>query len=85
MTGRNHHANGMAAITELATGYPGYNGIVPFENGMLSEILLEHGYATVMVGPEGQSGRSWPGRRSDGREPVVVVALAWKPQASAHS
>jgi len=24
VTGRNHHANGMAAITELATGYPGY-------------------------------------------------------------
>lgn len=26
VTGRNHHANGMAAITELATGFPGYNG-----------------------------------------------------------
>jgi hypothetical protein len=23
LTGRNHHANGMAAITELASGYPG--------------------------------------------------------------
>ena len=39
VTGRNHHANGMAAITELATGYPGYNGLIPFENGMLSEML----------------------------------------------
>lgn len=29
VTGRNHHANGMAAITELASGYPGYNGVVP--------------------------------------------------------
>ena len=36
VTGRNHHANGMACITELATGYPGYNGVMPFENGMLS-------------------------------------------------
>lgn len=50
VTGRNHHANGMACITELATGYPGYNGIIPMENGMLSEILLEHGYSTFMIG-----------------------------------
>ncbi|HET6713328.1 MAG TPA: arylsulfatase [Actinomycetota bacterium] len=50
ITGRNHHSNGMAAVTELATGYPGYNGVVPFENGMLPEMLLEHGYSTFMVG-----------------------------------
>ena len=50
VTGRNHHSNGMACITELATGYPGYNGVMPFENGMLSEMLLEHGYSTFMVG-----------------------------------
>ena len=50
VTGRNHHANGMAAITELATGFPGYNGTMPFENGVLSEILVEHGYSTFMVG-----------------------------------
>jgi arylsulfatase A-like enzyme len=49
-TGRNHHSNGMACITELATGYPGYNGNVPFENGFLSEILLQQGYNTYMVG-----------------------------------
>ncbi len=50
LTGRNHHSNGMAAITELASGFPGYNGNVPFENGFLSEMLLEHGYSTYMVG-----------------------------------
>jgi arylsulfatase A-like enzyme len=50
VTGRNHHSNGMAAITELASGYPGYNGVMPFENGMLSEMLLDYGYATYMVG-----------------------------------
>ena len=50
ITGRNHHANGMACITELASGYPGYNGIVPFENGFLSEMLVERGYSTFMVG-----------------------------------
>ena len=50
LTGRNHHSNAMAAITELASGYPGYNGVVPFENGFLSEMLLGHGYSTFMVG-----------------------------------
>lgn len=50
LTGRNHHSNGMACVTEFATGYPGYNGIVPFENGFLSEMLLGHGYSTFMVG-----------------------------------
>ncbi len=50
ITGRNHHSNGMAAITELSSGFPGYNGVMPFENGMLSEILVERGYSTLMVG-----------------------------------
>ena len=50
VTGRNHHSNGMACITELASGYPGYDGVVPFENGFLSEMLLDHGYNTFMVG-----------------------------------
>ena len=50
ITGRNHHSNAMACITELATGYPGYNGNVPFENGYMSEMLLAHGYNTYMVG-----------------------------------
>ena len=38
-TGRNHHSNPMSCITEAATGYPGYNGMIPFENGFLSEML----------------------------------------------
>jgi arylsulfatase A-like enzyme len=50
VTGRNHHSNGMACITEFASGYPGYNGVIPFENGFLSEMLLPHGYNTYMVG-----------------------------------
>jgi len=50
ITGRNHHANAMAAINEIATGYPGYNGSIPFENGFLSEMLLAHGYSTYLVG-----------------------------------
>ncbi len=50
MTGRNHHANATAGVNEMATGYPGYNGRIPFENGFLSEMLLAHGYSTYLVG-----------------------------------
>jgi arylsulfatase A-like enzyme len=50
LTGRNHHSNAMACITEGSTGYPGSNGYIPFENGFLSEILLEHGYNTYAIG-----------------------------------
>ncbi|MGD9146017.1 MAG: arylsulfatase [Anaerolineae bacterium] len=50
LTGRNHHSNAMACITEGSTGYPGANGNIPFENGLLSEILLQQGYNTYAIG-----------------------------------
>jgi arylsulfatase A-like enzyme len=50
LTGRNHHSNAMACITEGSTGFPGYDANIPFENGFLSEILLENGYSTYAVG-----------------------------------
>jgi arylsulfatase len=50
ITGRNHHSNAMACITEGSEGYPGSNGNIPFENGFLSEILRGHGYNTYALG-----------------------------------
>ena len=50
LTGRNHHSNAMSCITEGSTGYPGGNGNIPFENGFLSEILLQKGYNTYALG-----------------------------------
>ena len=50
LTGRNHHSNGMACITEASTGFPGANGNIPFENGFLSEMLLQEGYNTYAIG-----------------------------------
>jgi arylsulfatase len=50
LTGRNHHSNHMAAITEVSTGYLGYDGYIPFEHGFLSEMLLQYGYNTYAVG-----------------------------------
>ena len=65
LTGRNHHSNGMACITEGATGYPGSNGLLPFENGFISEILRLHGYSTFALGkwhltPTDQSSAAGP-------------------------
>ena len=50
LTGRNHHANGMGRITDLATGFPGYDGCIPKANAFLSEILVPHGYAAWAIG-----------------------------------
>jgi arylsulfatase A-like enzyme len=50
LTARNHHSNAMSCITEGSTGYPGGNGYIPFENGFLSEMLLQHGYHTYALG-----------------------------------
>ena len=50
LTGRNHHSNGMGRIIELSTGFPGYDARIPRANGLLSEMLVEHGYAAWAVG-----------------------------------
>jgi arylsulfatase len=50
LTGRNHHANGMARIVEFSSGFPGYDATIPAENGFLSEILVRSGYATFALG-----------------------------------
>ena len=70
LTGRNHHRSGMGRVADLASGYPGYWGRPPRENGFLSEMLRSTGYATYAVGkwhltPEGEtnmanSRATWP-------------------------
>ena len=50
LTGRNHHASGMARIVEFSSGFPGYDATIPAENGFLSEILVRSGYATFALG-----------------------------------
>lgn len=50
VTGRNHHSNGMGRITDLATGYPGYDSYIPKANPFLSEMLVPRGYAAWAVG-----------------------------------
>lgn len=50
LTGRNHHAIGLAAITEAATGYPGNYGSIPKSAAFVSETLKQNGYNTMAVG-----------------------------------
>jgi len=49
-TGRNHHSNHVGCLTNGSTGYPGTDGYMPFENGSISEILLQNGYNTYCIG-----------------------------------
>jgi arylsulfatase len=50
LTGRNHHSNAMACITEGSTGFPGSYGRVPLANGFLSEMLTPFGWAAFAIG-----------------------------------
>jgi arylsulfatase A-like enzyme len=50
LTGRNHHSAGTGTITEAATGYDGYTGIIPRETGTVAEVLRQNGYATSWFG-----------------------------------
>jgi arylsulfatase len=50
ITGRNHHTNASGVITEMATGFPGYNSLVPKSSGSVGEVLKENGYNTSWFG-----------------------------------
>ena len=52
ITGRNHHSVGFGVITELSTGYPGYDSIIGPESATAGEILKENGYATSWFGKD---------------------------------
>ncbi|HEY2647091.1 MAG TPA: arylsulfatase, partial [Candidatus Acidoferrales bacterium] len=50
LTGRNHHTVGMGGITEIASGSPGYNSILPNTCSPLARTLKLNGYATAQFG-----------------------------------
>ncbi|MBD9372912.1 arylsulfatase [Rhizobium sp. ARZ01] len=65
ITGRNHHSVGFGVVGEIATGYPGYDSIIPIEKGTIGTILKENGYATSWFGknhntPSYQSSQAGP-------------------------
>jgi arylsulfatase A-like enzyme len=52
ITGRNHHSVGFGVVGEAATGFPGYDSIIPIEKGTIGTILKENGYATSWFGKD---------------------------------
>lgn len=65
ITGRNHHSVGYGVVGEVATGFPGYDSIIPIEKGTIGTILKANGYATSWFGkdhntPSYQSSQAGP-------------------------
>ena len=52
ITGRNHHSVGFGVVGEIATGFPGYDSIIPVEKGTVGTILRDNGYATSWFGKD---------------------------------
>jgi arylsulfatase A-like enzyme len=50
ITGRNHHAVGFGVISEMATGFPGYDSVIGPDNATIGRILSDNGYATSWFG-----------------------------------
>ncbi|OMC35136.1 arylsulfatase [Mycobacterium sp. GA-1841] len=70
LTGRNHHLNGFASISEAASGFPGYSSHIPPSNATIASVLRDAGYGTYWVGKNhnvpidawtaGGSKKEWP-------------------------
>ncbi|MCJ7795925.1 MAG: sulfatase-like hydrolase/transferase, partial [Thermoleophilia bacterium] len=52
ITGRNHHSVGFGQISEMATGFPGYDSIITRDKATIGRILKDNGYRTSWFGKE---------------------------------
>jgi arylsulfatase A-like enzyme len=52
LTGRNHHSVGTGVVVDQATGYPGYNSVIPRDAVAIGEILRQNGYDTSWYGKD---------------------------------
>jgi arylsulfatase len=50
LTGRNHHSAGFGVISEMSTGFPGYDSIIGRDSATIGRILVGNGYATSWFG-----------------------------------
>jgi arylsulfatase A-like enzyme len=50
LSGRNHHSVHTGVITEMATGFPGYDGSWPREAACIAEVLKGNQYSTAAFG-----------------------------------
>ena len=59
LTGRNHHAVGTGIVLDTASGFPGYDGVIPPSAATVADVLKSNGYNTAFFGkhhntPQGQ-------------------------------
>jgi arylsulfatase len=52
LTGHNHHSVSTGVVVDQATGYPGYNSVIPRDAVAIGEILRQNGYDTSWYGKE---------------------------------
>src|SRR5262249_23207021 len=52
ITGRNHHAVGFGVISEMSTGFPGYNRFTGRASAPIGAILRDNGYPTAWFGKD---------------------------------
>jgi arylsulfatase A-like enzyme len=52
LTGRNHHSVATGVVVDQATGYPGYNSVIPRNAVAIGEILRQNGYDTSWYGKD---------------------------------
>ncbi len=52
ITGRNHHSAGFGVISEMSTGFPGYDSIISEDCATIGRILKDNGYATSWFGKD---------------------------------
>lgn len=50
LTGRNHHVNRFAAITEGSNGFPGAAARLPAQCATIGQVLQDNGYSTFWIG-----------------------------------
>jgi arylsulfatase A-like enzyme len=50
ITGRNHHSVGFGVISEISTGFPGYDSVIGKDSATIGRILLDNGYKTSWFG-----------------------------------
>jgi arylsulfatase len=77
LTGRNHHSNGMACITEGSTGFPGSNGIIPFANAAPIRKEVRSGCSSEHLSKLTPDGASRAASSANGSHRELVRSGGW--------
>jgi hypothetical protein len=90
LTGRNHHSVATGVVVDQATGYPGYNSVIPRDAVAIGEILHQngttrHGTAKTTTCRNGRGARPVPsitGRPAPSKVSTITLASLETTQVS---